>query len=61
MLWQPDGKIIIGGSFTSSNGTPRNTMARRNVDGSPDSTFAPLGRVATRLFLPWPCRPKARW
>ncbi len=38
---QADGKIIIGGSFTSYNGTTRNNIARINADGSLDSTFNP--------------------
>ncbi len=38
---QPDGKIIIGGTFTSFNGTSRNYIARINTDGSPDTTFNP--------------------
>ena len=38
---QVDGKIIIGGSFTSYNGTSRNRIARLNVDGSLDATFNP--------------------
>ena len=38
---QPDGKIIIGGSFTSYNGTARNRIARLNSDGSLDSGFIP--------------------
>lgn len=37
---QNDGKIIIGGSFTSYNGTPANRIARLNADGSIDTTFA---------------------
>lgn len=37
---QNDGKIIIGGSFTSYNGTPANRIARLNIDGSIDTTFA---------------------
>lgn len=36
---QPDGKIIIGGNFTSFNGTARNRIARLNSDGSLDPTF----------------------
>jgi uncharacterized delta-60 repeat protein/uncharacterized repeat protein (TIGR01451 family) len=36
---QSDGKIIIGGFFTSFNGTPRNKIARLNVDGSLDTLF----------------------
>jgi len=38
---QPDGKIIIGGEFTSYNGTPRNRVARLNADGSLDTAFDP--------------------
>ena len=37
---QPDGKIIIGGSFTSVGGQMRNRLARLNADGSLDTTFA---------------------
>jgi uncharacterized delta-60 repeat protein len=36
---QPDGKIIVGGNFTSYNGTPINRLARLNVDGSLDPSF----------------------
>ncbi|MEJ5263988.1 MAG: T9SS type A sorting domain-containing protein [Bacteroidales bacterium] len=38
---QSDGKIIIGGDFTSYNSTPRNRIARLNADGSLDTTFNP--------------------
>ena len=38
---QPDGKILIGGAFTSYNGTARNYLARLNADGSLDATFNP--------------------
>jgi uncharacterized delta-60 repeat protein len=34
-----DGKIMIGGSFTSVNGQPRNSVARLNSDGSLDNGF----------------------
>jgi uncharacterized delta-60 repeat protein len=36
---QKDGKIIIGGTFTSYNGTPRNKIVRLNPDGTLDTTF----------------------
>ncbi len=36
---QPDGKILIGGSFTSFNGNPINRLARLNSDGSLDLSF----------------------
>lgn len=38
---QPDGKIIIGGQFTSYSGTIRQGIARLNIDGSIDTTFNP--------------------
>ena len=38
---QPDGKILIGGHFTSVLGTTRNRIARLNADGSLDTTFNP--------------------
>lgn len=38
---QSDGKIIVGGYFTSFNGTTRNYIARLNADGSLDATFNP--------------------
>jgi len=38
---QPDGKVIIGGSFTTINGTNRNHIARLNANGSLDSSFNP--------------------
>jgi uncharacterized delta-60 repeat protein len=40
---QPDGKILVGGSFTSFNGHPTNGVARLNANGTVDATFtAPL-------------------
>jgi len=36
---QPDGKIIIGGDFTSYNGTTKNFIARLNNDGTIDNSF----------------------
>ena len=38
---QSDGKIIIGGAFSSYNGTTRNCIARLNADGTLDATFNP--------------------
>ena len=37
---QADGKIIIGGYFTSYNGTAKKYIARLNEDGSLDESFA---------------------
>jgi uncharacterized delta-60 repeat protein len=36
---QPDGKILVGGTFTSYSGISVNRLARLNTDGSYDSTF----------------------
>lgn len=36
---QPDGKILIGGEFTTYNGTAATRIARLNADGTLDSTF----------------------
>lgn len=36
---QPDGKIIVGGSFTTFNGLSSGRIIRLNTDGSYDSTF----------------------
>lgn len=38
---QRDGKIVIGGQFTSVLGVTRNNIARLNTDGTLDSTFDP--------------------
>jgi len=41
MALQPDGRILISGSFTSVHGVTRNGVARLNADGSLDTTFDP--------------------
>src|SRR5262249_40350707 len=46
ILRQPDGKILLGGSFTTLGGggtgiTPRNHIGRLNPDGSIDTSFNP--------------------
>jgi uncharacterized delta-60 repeat protein len=38
---QPDGKILVGGSFTTLGGAERNYVGRINLDGSLDTTFNP--------------------
>lgn len=38
---QSDGKILIGGSFYTFNGTTRNNIARLNSDGTLDTSFDP--------------------
>jgi uncharacterized delta-60 repeat protein len=39
---QSDGKIIVGGDFTSYNGSAINRIIRLNTDGSIDSSFNPV-------------------
>jgi uncharacterized delta-60 repeat protein len=46
---QADGKIIIGGAFTSYNGTVRNSIARLNADGSLDTGFDPGAGASTEI------------
>jgi uncharacterized delta-60 repeat protein len=41
MVVQSDGKVLIGGLFTTINGTNRNNIARLNANGSLDSSFNP--------------------
>lgn len=41
MVLQKDGKVLIGGAFTSYNGMPRNRIARLNINGSLDTLFNP--------------------
>ena len=38
---QPDGKVLIGGGFTTVNSVARNRIARLMPDGSLDTTFDP--------------------
>lgn len=56
MALQPDGKILVGGVFSSFNGIPRNNVLRLNADGSLDSSFNSStgagGRVQTIALLP---------
>lgn len=38
---QPDGKILVGGEFTTLGGQSRTGLGRLNPDGSLDTSFAP--------------------
>jgi uncharacterized delta-60 repeat protein len=50
-LLQPDGKIIIGGSFTSFNGAASGRILRLNSNGSRDASFNPgLGVVNNIVY-----------
>jgi uncharacterized delta-60 repeat protein/uncharacterized repeat protein (TIGR01451 family) len=46
MVLQPNDQAIIGGNFTSYNGTNRNHIARLNTDGTIDTSFNPQAGVA---------------
>jgi uncharacterized delta-60 repeat protein len=39
VVLQPDGKVLLGGDFTTFNGTARSKLARLNANGSLDGTF----------------------
>lgn len=41
LVLQPDGKILVSGSFTEYDGVARNGIARINLDGSLDASFDP--------------------
>ncbi|MFN0279867.1 MAG: cohesin domain-containing protein [Pyrinomonadaceae bacterium] len=47
---QPDGKILIGGQFTSVLGATRNNIARLNVDGTLDTAFDPNSNSVVRAI-----------
>lgn len=55
---QPDGKLIIGGNFSTVKGLQRVNLARLNADGSGDSSFTaeayglPHGEVYTLALQP---------
>jgi uncharacterized delta-60 repeat protein len=47
---QPDGKILVGGSFTTLGGQSRSCIGRLNADGTLDTAFNP---GASGLPVPW--------
>ena len=47
---QPDGKLLIGGSFSSVLGVTRNNVARLNTDGTLDTAFNPNANGYVRAF-----------
>jgi len=49
-----DGKIIIGGNFSSVAGVTRRNLARLNADGSLDTTFDPEPDQAVNCILMYP-------
>ena len=47
---QADGKILVGGSFTTLAGQPRLRLGRLNADGTLDATFNPGANADVRGF-----------
>ncbi len=50
LLRQPDGKILIGGTFFKVNGIPRYRIARLHPDGSLDTSFDPGSGANDRVY-----------
>lgn len=48
---QPDGKLLVGGQFTSVSGVARSNLARINADGSVDTAFNPSPNAPVRAVL----------
>jgi uncharacterized delta-60 repeat protein len=48
---QADGKILVGGSFTTVNGVSKNNLARLNPNGSLDSSFTPSAQFVSRIVV----------
>lgn len=40
IILQPDGKILVGVSFSSCNGSIANRIIRLSIDGSIDASFS---------------------
>ena len=47
---QTDGRIVIGGDFTSINGTSRNRIARLNSNGTVDGSFVPTNIISSSVL-----------
>lgn len=47
LLLQPDGKIVVGGGFSTMAGSSCNNIGRLNPDGSIDSSFSGIGTDTT--------------
>ena len=52
MVVQPDGRILIGGDFTTINGALRSHIARLNANGTLDLSFDPVPAPTTARFTP---------
>jgi len=47
----PDGKVLIGGDFTTFDGVTRRHVARLNTNGTLDVTFDPAASIDTDWFF----------
>jgi uncharacterized delta-60 repeat protein len=50
LILQPDGKIFIGGYFTTVNGVSMNKIARLNANGTLDATFNPGTGIDAQVY-----------
>ena len=50
MKHQPDGKIVVGGTFTQIAGASRGNIARLNADGTIDTTFNPFSGTNLTVY-----------
>lgn len=48
---QPDGKIVVAGSFATLRGVTKNYIGRLNIDGSLDTTFNVGGTVGANKVI----------
>src|SRR6266487_1043563 len=46
---QPNGKVLVGGLFTSFNGSPYPYLVRLNTNGSIDPTFGPISLASNAI------------
>jgi uncharacterized delta-60 repeat protein len=51
VVQQPDGGLLVGGSFATFNGVPRNGIARLNSDGTLDPSFDPGAGITGGIFF----------
>ena len=51
---QADGRILVGGRFTTLNGQPRNYLGRLRADGTLDDTFNPNADAEVRTLVVQP-------
>ncbi len=51
LVVQTDGRIVIGGQFSSVQGFPRANLARLNADGSVDESFDPSPNAPVRALV----------